>query len=131
MTFLLQTDPTAESRVEYPNPIYVPRDEQFEEGKQDMLSAGALKALLHNIVPSVVASIAPESHDFNGFHDIDNLFKEGIRLKQGLQDHLWKKIPFVSDIQESSEGLLRYDTPHIISSKYRDFLLFSSTNMFY
>lgn len=103
--------------MEYPQPIYVPRDEQFEEGKEDMLSAGALKALLHNIVPQVVASIAPESRDFSGFHDIDNLFKEGIRLKQGLQDHLWKKIPFVSDIQESSEGLLRYDTPQIISSK--------------
>lgn len=83
-----------------------------------MLSAGAMKALLHNIVPQVVASIAPESHDFSGFHDIDNLFKEGIRLKQGLQDHLWKKIPYVSEIQESSEGLLKYDTPHIISSKH-------------
>ncbi|ONK66147.1 uncharacterized protein A4U43_C06F4620 [Asparagus officinalis] len=109
------TDPTTESRVEYPHPIYVPRDEQFEEGKEDMLSAGALKAILHNIVPQVVASISPESHDFGGFHDIDNLFKEGIRLKQGLQDHIWKKIPFVSDIQESSEGILKYDTPHIIS----------------
>lgn len=109
------TDSRKESKVEDPNPIYVPRDEQFEEGKQDMLSAGALKALLHNIVPQLVSSIAPESRDFNGFHDIDNLFKEGVRLKKGLQDHLWKKIPFVSSIQESSEGLLRYDTPQIIS----------------
>ncbi|KAJ6825466.1 putative lipoxygenase 5 [Iris pallida] len=109
------TDLSAESRVEYPDPIYVPRDEAFEEGKQEMLSEGALKALLHNILPSFVANISPECQDFKGFHDVDNLFKEGIRLKQGLPEHLWKKIPLLSKIQESGEGLLRYDTPHIIS----------------
>ncbi|XP_008791914.2 putative lipoxygenase 5 [Phoenix dactylifera] len=109
------TDMHAESRVEYPTPIYVPRDEAFEEGKQEMLSEGALKALLHNLVPSLVASISPESHDFKAFHDIDNLFKEGLRLKKTLQDQLFHKIPFVSKIEESSEALLRFDTPAIIS----------------
>ncbi|XP_010932453.2 putative lipoxygenase 5 [Elaeis guineensis] len=109
------TDMHAESRAEDPLPIYVPRDEAFEEAKQEMLSAGALKALLHNLVPSLVASFSPESHDFKAFHDIDNLFKEGLRLKQTLQDQLFHKIPFVSKIEESSEGLLRYDTPDIIT----------------
>nr|XP_010917138.1 putative lipoxygenase 5 [Elaeis guineensis] len=109
------TDVHAESRREYPSPIYVPRDEAFEEGKQEMLSAGALKALLHNLVPSFVASISPESHDFKAFHDIDNLFKEGLRWKKTLQDQLFHKIPFVSKIEESSEALLRFDTPDIIT----------------
>ncbi|KAJ3679572.1 hypothetical protein LUZ60_017583 [Juncus effusus] len=110
-----KTDETVESRVEYPDPIYIPRDEEFEEKKLQMLADGDVKALLHNIVPLLVSSLSPETNDFNGFHDIDNLFKEGLRLKQALQDYLLEKIPFVSKIQEKSEGLLRYDTPHILT----------------
>ncbi|KAL6838325.1 hypothetical protein ACP4OV_031829 [Aristida adscensionis] len=108
------TDARAESRVEYPEPIYVSRDEEFEEGKNEMLSEGALKALLHNFMPLLVSSVSPDIRDFAGFHDVDNLFKEGLRLKQALQDQLFQKIPFVRKIQENSEGLLRYDTPDII-----------------
>ncbi|AQK43899.1 lipoxygenase7 [Zea mays] len=104
----------AESRVEYPEPIYVSRDEEFEEGKNEMLSEGALKALLHNFMPLLVSSVSPDFRDFAGFHDVDNLFKEGLRLKQALQDQLFQKIPFVRKVQENSEGLLRYDTPDII-----------------
>ncbi|RZR88002.1 hypothetical protein BHM03_00015486, partial [Ensete ventricosum] len=105
----------AESRVEDPLPVYVPRDERFEEGKQEMLEAGARKAVLHNLVPLLVASLSPESHDFKAFHELDNLFKEGLRLKRSLQDQLFHKLPFVTKIEESSEGLLRYDTPDIIT----------------
>ncbi|CAL5016738.1 unnamed protein product [Urochloa decumbens] len=108
------TDERAESRVEYPEPTYVSRDEEFEEGKNEMLSEGALKALLHNFMPLLVSSVSPDIRDFAGFHDVDNLFKEGLRLKQALQDQLFQKIPFVRKIQENSEGLLRYDTPDII-----------------
>ncbi|CAD5165103.1 unnamed protein product [Musa acuminata subsp. malaccensis] len=109
------TDSHAESRVEDPLPMYVPRDERFEEGKQEMLKAGALKAVLHNLVPLLVAFLSPQSHDFKAFHELDNLFKEGLRLKRSLQDQLFHKIPFVTKIEESSEGLLRYDTPDIIT----------------
>ncbi|KAF8703249.1 hypothetical protein HU200_032039 [Digitaria exilis] len=109
-----RADDRAESRVEYPEPIYVSRDEEFEEGKNEMLSEGALKALLHNFMPLLVSSVSPDIRDFAGFHDVDNLFKEGLRLKQALQDQLFQKIPFVRKIQENSEGLLRYDTPDII-----------------
>lgn len=105
----------AESRIEYPEPIYIPRDEEFEEKKLEMLADGDVKALLHNLVPLLVSSLSPETNDFKGFHDIDNLFKEGLRLKQALQDYLLEKIPFVTKIQ-ASEGLLRYDTPHILRS---------------
>ncbi|RWW51897.1 hypothetical protein BHE74_00041725, partial [Ensete ventricosum] len=108
----------AESRVEDPLPVYVPRDERFEEGKQEMLEAGARKAVLHNLVPLLVASLSPESHDFKAFHELDNLFKEGLRLKRSLQDQLFHKLPFVTKIEESSEGLLRYDTPDIITTTH-------------
>ncbi|KAK4566683.1 hypothetical protein RGQ29_002804 [Quercus rubra] len=93
------TDMHAESRVEKPLPMYVPRDEQFEESKQDTVSAGRLKA-------------------FKGFLDIDNLYSEGVLLELGLKDELVKKLPLpkvVSNIQESNRGITKYDTPRILS----------------
>uniref|UniRef100_A0A0D9VQ87 Lipoxygenase n=1 Tax=Leersia perrieri TaxID=77586 RepID=A0A0D9VQ87_9ORYZ len=109
------TNMLAESRVEKPHPIYVPRDEAFEELKQGAFSSGRLRAVLHTLIPSLIASISAETHNFQGFHHIDNLYKEGLRLKLGLHEHLFQKIPLVQKIQESSEGMLRYDTPSILS----------------
>ncbi|KAB1218346.1 Linoleate 13S-lipoxygenase 3-1, chloroplastic [Morella rubra] len=87
------TDLHAESRVEKPLPMYVPRDEQFEESKQDTFSAGRLKAVLHNLIPSLKASISANNHEFKGFSEIDSLYSEGVLLKLGLHDELLKKLP--------------------------------------
>ncbi|KDP40689.1 hypothetical protein JCGZ_24688 [Jatropha curcas] len=112
------TDINAESRVEKPLPIYVPRDEQFEESKQKTFSAGRLRAVLHNLIPLIKANISAENHDFSAFSDIDILYREGLLLKVGIQDEIWRRLPLpkvVTKIQESSERLLRYDTPKILS----------------
>ncbi|XP_076885001.1 lipoxygenase 1, chloroplastic isoform X1 [Bidens hawaiensis] len=114
------TDILAESRVEKPFPLYVPRDEQFEESKANAFSTGRLKAVLHNLLPSMVASIS-KKHDIKGFSQLDSLYSEGVRLKIKLQDDLVKKLPLptlVSRLHESSQsggGLLKYDTPKILS----------------
>ncbi|RYQ89079.1 hypothetical protein Ahy_B09g095912 isoform A [Arachis hypogaea] len=102
------TDMFAESRLEKPNPMYVPRDERFEESKQNTFSVKRLKAVLHNLIPGLKASISADNQDFNDFSDVDGLYK----------DDVLKKLPLpnvVSKIQESSQGLLKYDTPKIIS----------------
>lgn len=109
------TDMYAESRVEKPLPMYVPRDERFEESKQNTFSVKRLKAVLHNLIPGLKASLSANNQDFNEFKDVDGLYSEGLLIKLGLQDDMLKKIPFVSKIQESSQGLLKYDTPKIIS----------------
>ncbi|XP_042518149.1 linoleate 13S-lipoxygenase 3-1, chloroplastic [Macadamia integrifolia] len=106
------TDMKAESRIEKPFPIYVPRDEAFEESKQNTFAAGRLKAVLHNLIPSLITSLSADNHDFKGFADVDSLYKEGLRLKVGLQDGLLKKLPLP---QVMSQGLLRYDTPRILT----------------
>ncbi|KVI05871.1 Lipase/lipooxygenase, PLAT/LH2, partial [Cynara cardunculus var. scolymus] len=113
-------DISAESRVEKPLPMYVPRDEQFEESKANAFSTGRLRAVLHNLLPSMVASIS-KKHDFKGFSQIDSLYSEGVLLKLGLQDDLVKKLPLpnlVTRLHESSQGggLLKYDTPKILST---------------
>lgn len=112
----------AEGRVEKPLPMYVPRDEQFEESKMNSFSNGRLKGTLHNLLPSVMASISANNHDFKGFSDIDSLYSEGLLLKLGLEDDLLKKLPLpkvIGKIQQSSQGdLLKYKTPKIFSSKH-------------
>ncbi|GKA76598.1 linoleate 13S-lipoxygenase 3-1, chloroplastic [Tanacetum coccineum] len=70
------TDISAESRVEKPFPLYVLRDEQFDESKQNTFSTSWLKAVLHNLLPSMVASIS-KKHDFKGFSQIESLYNEG------------------------------------------------------
>nr|AJS09788.1 putative lipoxygenase [Aquilaria sinensis] len=113
------TDMKAESRVEKPSPIYVPRDEQFEESKMKAFTTGRLKAVLHNLLPQLKASISAYNHDFNSFSDIDSLYQEGLLLKLGLQDaDVLNKLPLpklFTKLQQSSEALLKYDTPKIVS----------------
>lgn len=109
------TDMYAESRVEKPLPMYVPRDERFEESKQNTFVVKRLKAVLHNFIPGLKASLSASNQDINEFSDVDGLYSEGLLIKLGLQDDVLKKIPFVSKIQESSQGLLKFDTPKIIS----------------
>ncbi|KAK7285681.1 hypothetical protein RJT34_20459 [Clitoria ternatea] len=109
------TDMHAESRVEMPMRMYVPRDEQFDESKQNTFSIKRLEAVLHNLIPGLKASLSPNNHDFNRFSDIDDLYSEGFPF----DDEILKKIPLpqlVKKIQECSQGgFLKYDTPKIIS----------------
>jgi lipoxygenase len=107
----------AESRVEKPLPTYVPRDEQFEESKQDTFSAMRLKGVLHNLIPSLKASISANNHEFKGFSEIDNLYSEGVLLKIGLQEELLKKLP-LPKVVSNNRGIIKYDTPKILSSEY-------------
>ncbi|KAF6146632.1 hypothetical protein GIB67_008918 [Kingdonia uniflora] len=109
------TDMHAESRVEKPLPMYVPRDEAFEESKKNTIAAWRLKGVLHNLLPSLIASFSAKNHDFKGFSDIDSLYKEGLLLKFGFNVD-WKNLPkIVTKFKESSEVLLKYDTPKIVS----------------
>lgn len=125
---LLMADMEAESRVEKPLPIYVPRDEQFEESKQNAFSAGRLRAVLHNLLPQLKASISTHNRDLNSFSDIDGLYKEGLLLKLGFHETVKKLPKMVSKLQESSEGLLKYETPKVVSSKYNS-LFFASFHL--
>ncbi|XP_031493152.1 linoleate 13S-lipoxygenase 3-1, chloroplastic-like [Nymphaea colorata] len=112
------SDISCESRIEKPNPMYVPRDEAFEEMKQEMIKEWRRRGVLHNLIPSLKASISKDNHDFKGFLEIEGLYRESLVRKFGLHDEIWKKLPLpkpVKKIEESSLGHLRYDTPSILS----------------
>ncbi|KAI3802762.1 hypothetical protein L1987_30905 [Smallanthus sonchifolius] len=108
------TDILSESRVEKPFPLYVPRDERFEESKQITFSTSRLKAVLHNLLPSMVANIS-KKHDFKGFSQIESLYSEGVPLKFGLQDDILKKLRFPNIVSSQGGGLLKFDIPKILS----------------
>ncbi|KAJ9691918.1 hypothetical protein PVL29_011163 [Vitis rotundifolia] len=112
-----ETDMNAESRVEKPFPVYVPRDEQFEEVKQDTFSDMRTKGVLHNLIPGLKASMLADKQDFKLFADIDSLYKDDSKV--GLHDEQLKKLPLppkvIDTIQESSQGIFRYNTPKILT----------------
>ncbi|EPS74242.1 lipoxygenase, partial [Genlisea aurea] len=110
------TDLNSESRVEKPAPMYVPRDEQFEESKRTAFTTGRLKAVLHNLIPTLIASISTDGKDFKGFSDIESLYSEGLPLKLALHDEIVSKLPMPHVVKTIQQGnLLKYDVPKILS----------------
>lgn len=107
------TDDYAESRVEKPLPMYVPRDEQFEECKANTFSFSRLKGILHNLLPSITAKFSPKNPDFKGFEQIDSLYSEGLPLNLGTQDKFVEKFPMLKGSRQAN--LLKYDIPKITS----------------
>ncbi|CAH9122721.1 unnamed protein product [Cuscuta epithymum] len=110
------TDIHAESRVEKPSPMYVPRDEQFEESKRDAFSTGRLKAVLHNLLPGLQAKISEKNVDLKGYQDLDKLYSEGLLLKLGIKDDVLNKLKLPKIVTKFKDGdLLKFDIPKIIS----------------
>ncbi|KAG8365931.1 hypothetical protein BUALT_Bualt17G0023300 [Buddleja alternifolia] len=112
-----ETDPFTETRIEKPHPIYVPRDEQFEEVKQNTFSAGRLKSLFHNLIPRIAATLSNSDIPFTNFFDIDKLYNDGILLNdeeqiksnmKGFMAHVMNSVFTVGD------KLLKFDVPEII-----------------
>ncbi|MED6209771.1 Lipoxygenase 6, chloroplastic [Stylosanthes scabra] len=112
------SDPLSESRIEKPHPVYVPRDETFEEIKQNTFSAGRLKALFHNLIPSIAATMSRSDIPFTCFSDIDKLYTDGVVLRDeeqhrgGVQDLLLGKV--MNQVISAGERLLKYEIPTVI-----------------
>lgn len=114
----VQTDPLTESRIEKPHPVYVPRDETFEEIKQNTFSTGRLKALLHNLLPSLAVKLSSSDIPFKCFSDIDKLYNDGLLLKD--DDEQTESVLFSGNMLKQvltvGEKWLKYEIPAIIKS---------------
>ncbi|KAL8111659.1 hypothetical protein AgCh_019396 [Apium graveolens] len=112
-----KSDPLSESRIEKPHPVYVPRDETFEEIKQNTFSAGRLKALLHNLIPSIAASLSSTDIPFTCFTDIDKLYKDGFVLSNEEQEEGTGNLflgKLMNQVLTVGERLLKYEIPDAI-----------------
>ncbi|XP_052204408.1 lipoxygenase 6, chloroplastic isoform X2 [Diospyros lotus] len=112
-----KSDPFSERRIEKPHPVYVPRDETFEEIKQNTFSAGRLKALLHNLIPSIASALSSSDIPFACFSDIDKLYNDGVVLKdeeckEAVENQ--SVIDKLKRIVTSGQRLLKYEIPAII-----------------
>ncbi|XWS22731.1 hypothetical protein CRYUN_Cryun29cG0061500 [Craigia yunnanensis] len=111
-----KTDTLCESRIEKPHPVYVPRDEAFEEIKQDNFSAGRLKAVLHNLVPSIAATLSSSNIPFTCFSDIDKLYNDGFILKDEQRE--LGNFLFIGNMMKQvlsvGQKLLKYEIPAVI-----------------
>ncbi|KAK4429705.1 Lipoxygenase 6, chloroplastic [Sesamum alatum] len=111
------TDPYSETRIEKPHPVYVPRDETFEEIKQNTFSAGRLKALLHNLIPLIVTTLSSSDMPFTNFSDIDKLYNDGVLLKEEEPKEAIKNKILATVMNQMftvGDKLLKYDLPAII-----------------
>jgi lipoxygenase len=114
-----EIDPLSETRIEKPHPVYVPRDETFEEIKQNTFSAGRLKAVLHNLIPSIAATLSSSDISFKCFSDIDKLYNDGFILKEDEHKDLVENRyvgKMVKEVMSIGQRLLKYETPAIIKS---------------
>ncbi|XP_004310200.1 PREDICTED: lipoxygenase 6, chloroplastic [Fragaria vesca subsp. vesca] len=111
-----KSDPLSESRIEKPHPVYVPRDETFEEIKQNTFSRGKLKALLHNLLPSLAVRLSSSDIPFKCFSDIDKLYNDGLLLKD--DDDQKESILFSGSMMKKVLSVggqwLKYEIPAII-----------------
>ncbi|KAM7251104.1 hypothetical protein ACFE04_022987 [Oxalis oulophora] len=109
-------DPLSESRIEKPHLFYVPRDETFEEVKQKSFAAGRLKALFHNLLPSIAATLSSSDIPFTCFSDIDKLYNDGFLLKDDDQKVVGHPLfdKMMKQVTSVSERLLKYDIPAVI-----------------
>lgn len=100
--------------------MYVPRDETFEEIKQNAFSAGRLKAVLHNLIPLIVTTLSSSDIPFANFSDIDNLYNDYARIKDEPKGA--KKTQFLINLMNKllniGDNLLKYDIPAIIRRKH-------------
>lgn len=112
-----RSDPRCETRIEKPHPVYVPRDETFEEIKQDAFAAGRLKAVFHNLIPKLAATMSNSDIPFKCFSEIDKLYIDGVSLgdeenKGIIENLLVGKV--MKQVFNSGERLLKYDIPAIV-----------------
>ncbi|KAL3649868.1 Lipoxygenase 6, chloroplastic [Castilleja foliolosa] len=112
-----KTDPYTETRIEKPHPVYVPRDETFEEVKQNTFAAGKLKAVLHNLIPLIASKLASSDIPFTNFSEIDKLYSVGVLLNdEGQNDS--KSNFFLATIMNQmftvGDKFLKYELPAII-----------------
>lgn len=104
--------------------MYVPRDEAFEEIKQNTFSAGRLKAFLHNLIPLIAATLSASDIPFTNFSDIDDLYKDDVVLnEEGRKEVKTNQFltNLINQVLTVDDKLLKYDIPAII--KRMDYLL--------
>ncbi|PIM98369.1 Linoleate 13S-lipoxygenase [Handroanthus impetiginosus] len=111
------TDMQAEAPPSPSLPAYVPRDEEYEEQKQDFLSHGRLKVVLRVVIPVLIAKILGEKNLYlavDGDHQQQS--KSNLKIVS-LDKLLYRNLIFkvLIKVHELIEKILELDPPKYIS----------------
>ncbi|KAH7427497.1 hypothetical protein KP509_10G047000 [Ceratopteris richardii] len=117
-----KADPKAESVLDMRTSYYVPRDEAFQETKRMTFIGNTLKGMVHQLVPSLTNSIKQAGDEFQSFHEINNLYQNGLRLKRvETEFNLLRELPINHIVQKieqtinQASNILKYSQPSVIS----------------
>ncbi|MCO5561651.1 hypothetical protein L7F22_015272 [Adiantum nelumboides] len=117
-----KADANAESALEMGKNYYVPRDESFQETKQDSFIGKTLKGVVHQLVPSLGKSLKESHEDFQSFQEIDRLYEEGIKLRNFETENevlralnIGQVTKKMQDALCNASKLLQYAQPEVIS----------------
>ncbi|KAL2652468.1 hypothetical protein R1flu_020596 [Riccia fluitans] len=125
-------DPSKESRVEGKQFPYVPRDECFEDVKQECYFNAAIRGLVHRSLPELRDHFFGSPEEFDSFEEIDQLYCEGVTLrKTGMVDTndiigMLATLPItsllpdairavVASVSSEEPNVLRYPKPQLLS----------------
>lgn len=98
-----------ESPVNESTTIYVPRDEEVEEAKQEALDVGKLKGILRHIIPTLTA-IARYTNVLKGYSEINGLYSDTSSPETKTQ---MRKLPLPKVVNEVQENF-KFDPPKLI-----------------
>lgn len=88
-----------------------------------------MKALFHNLIPLIAATLSSSDIPFTNFSDIDKLYNDGVELNEEDQKETTRQrvvANVMNTIFNLGDKLLKYDVPAIIRSKHTFFLLLHS-----
>lgn len=87
--------------------IYVPRDEEFEQAKQEALDIGKLKGTVRNIIHAL--STITADRNVKGYSDINGLYTDSSSLQSKTQPG--------TQILNKVQEFLKFDPPKVNSSE--------------
>eukprot|EP00257_Ricinus_communis_P005152 XP_002519072.3 linoleate 13S-lipoxygenase 3-1, chloroplastic [Ricinus communis] len=110
------TDDTKESPANESMPMYVPRDEAYEDCKREDISVGKLKAVAKNLVPGL-RNGSIESDYIKEFSEINHLYKKRSSVGEKSKKECSKTLSLpcmLSKISESFSQIYKFDPPKAI-----------------
>ncbi|GFP87005.1 linoleate 13s-lipoxygenase 3-1 chloroplastic [Phtheirospermum japonicum] len=109
------TDMHAEAPPSPSLPSYVPRDEEYEDRKQEFMTQGRTKTIIRNIIPVVMGAIFGEKNLYFAV-DVDHQNQSKSTMKiASLDKHRNPIFNILSKLHEMIEGMVKANPPKYIS----------------
>ena len=99
--------------------MYVPRDDEFSEVKEQTFSAKVFYSVVHALLPSLETYFIDKDLPFPLFSEIDSLFNQGVNIPRLRVQGFWKNIlsNIIKSVNSFGDKVFRFKTPQTMESK--------------